>query len=98
MGCRLDRVQQDVKMSGAIQEVHSWHGRAWCLRCSLGDKVVVIELATVSTDAAAKACHAAVQVHHPDGHLQVQRLSRGCCLLHSSMCTTLLYHMAMVEL
>ena len=77
-------------MPGAVKEVHSWHGRACGLRCGLRDKVMMVDLTTVSTGAAAKACHAAVQVHHSDGHLQVQRLSRGFCLLHSSMCTTLL--------
>ena len=87
MGCRLDRVQEDVKVPGAVQEVHSWRGRARGLRCGLGDKVMVVDLATVSTGAAAKACHAAVQIHHSDGHLQGQRVSRGYCLLHSSMCS-----------
>ena len=83
-------MREDVKVPRAIQEVHPWHGRACGLRCSLRDEVMVVDLPTVSTGAAAKACHAAVQVHDSDGHLQVQRLSRGFCLLHSSMCTTVL--------
>lgn len=71
-------------MPGAIQQVHPWHGRACGLRCGLRDKVVVVDLASVSTGAAAEPRHAAVQIHHSDGHLQVQRVSRGYCLPPSS--------------
>ena len=62
---------QDVIVPRPVQEVHARLGRHSLLQL-LRDKVVVIHTGRVISHPCHCRAHAAVQVHHPDGHLQVR--------------------------
>ena len=57
-------------MPWPVQEVHARLGRHSLLQL-FRDKVVVVHTGRIIPHPCHCRAHAAVQVHHPDGHLQV---------------------------